>query len=155
MFNCFQASGLNAPAQASKKELLERRPHETSDKKKIFFGYCCFKYLLFYWLTGSFHAGSFHSSQVFHCRPKCWGKSKMIFPKFVLRLTIFKILQLKISNFPLTSALPFCQYFDRRLPFRKLWIIFIEKQLILYFWTFTLSFNNFVSKCLLRLMNIK
>ena len=31
-----------------------------------------------------------------------------------LRHAVFKILQFKVNNFPLTSVLPFCQYYDGR-----------------------------------------
>ena len=36
------------------------------------------------------------------------------------RIAVFKILQFKIADFPLTRELEFCQYCDRRLTFGKL-----------------------------------
>ena len=48
------------------------------------------------------------------------GKSlKCILTKNFLRLAVFKILQFKVNDFPLTSVLPFCQYCDRKLSFEK------------------------------------
>ena len=35
-------------------------------------------------------------------------------------LAVFKILQFKVNYFLLTSVLPLCQYYDRRLTFQKL-----------------------------------
>ena len=35
------------------------------------------------------------------------------------RLAVFKILQFKVSNFPLTSALPFCWHYGRILTLGK------------------------------------
>ena len=41
-----------------------------------------------------------------------------------LRLSVFKILQFKLSRFFLSSVLPFCRYCDRRLTFGKLIYIY-------------------------------
>ena len=62
-----------------------------------------------------------HLSYFFCCLPKC-GKSLNAFsPKLkFLGHAIFKVLELRINNFSVTSVLQFCQYCDGRLAFGKL-----------------------------------
>ena len=43
-----------------------------------------------------------------------------------LRVAVFKILQFKVKNFPLTSVLPFFHCCDRRLTFGKLALIYLK-----------------------------
>ena len=59
-----------------------------------------------------------------------------------LFFAVFKILQFKVNNFPLTSVLPFCQHCERRLTkFWKVgninfWLEFTWKAANLQFWPF-------------------
>ena len=70
-------------------------------------------------------------------------------------LSSFKTSQFKISNFFVTSVLPFCQYCDRRLTFGKVAYILLETQLIYSSNTLLCLKNDSAAKHLLRIKNMQ